>query len=439
MKKYIVLVILFVTASFAVPVIGQDGESDVYTYSFTYPRASIRMNRLWGNNDQEMIRLDSLLHAVSERSGEIAIGRVFITGHSSVEGDYTYNDLLARERAFALNRYLRLRNEALSHHPIEVAWISEDWKGLAYWVRHYQLNEQEEVQAIIRKVPHYNTRKRLIKKLNGGKSYQFIEEHILPKLRRVEVEVEVEMLHHPGLRPPLLEKEGSSVRDNDLQPECSASLPEQDDSQKENVSQVEHCGVSEPGCSASLPELPELPEGRGNRYHLAIKTNLLLLAGIQSDLGYTTPTANLALEYYINRHWSVELGGVYSYWHYNHDSEFQGLSGYWLEPRYSLPFAKDRLSWYIGAYGRLGDYDIMQDDMQYLGATGKYWDAGLSSGLLIALPYNWGIEIGARAGYVSSKVNKYEMDGACKLLKQRMMYHKIRITDINLTLIYRIK
>jgi hypothetical protein len=185
------------------------------------------------------------------------------------------------------------------------------------------------------------------------------------------------------------------------------------------------------------------------RIRFALKTNLLLLAGVQSDFKYTTPTANLALEYYITDHWSIEAGAMYSYWHYNSGREFQGVSGYRLEPRYRYAFPGDRFEAYLGVYGRMGDYDSKSVDSSQLTVdsdngvqptvnyTGDYWDAGLSAGVSIRLIGNLGLEAGVRAGYVSSDPYKYTRDNYYNWFDSRWIYWKVGITDLNLSLFYR--
>jgi hypothetical protein len=202
-----------------------------------------------------------------------------------------------------------------------------------------------------------------------------------------------------------------------------------------------------------------------------LKTNLLLFAGVQSDFRYTAPVANAALEYYIDDRWSVEAGAMYSYWRYNANREFQGISGYRLEPRYRLGVFQEqlghsRLGVYLGVYGRFGDYDkrtidngqltidnydaaqtinkqrsalANYDAAQTTNYTGKYWDAGLSAGFTVNLVGGLGLEVGLRGGYVrSSPSSKYIREGDYNWFESSREYRKVRVTDLNMSLIYRI-
>jgi hypothetical protein len=187
-----------------------------------------------------------------------------------------------------------------------------------------------------------------------------------------------------------------------------------------------------------------------------LKTNLLLLAGVQPDFTYTTPVLNGALEYYLSDHWSVEAGAMYSYWRYNSNREFQGLTGYRLEPRYRLRFLNTRFGAYLGLYGRVGDYDSMTLDKSQLtnvnsnaqpttgyqlstvNYTGRYWDAGLSAGFTVKIVGGLGLEVGVRAGYVRSSPDKYIRRDGQNWFESRGKYSKTRVTDLNLSITYTI-
>jgi hypothetical protein len=176
------------------------------------------------------------------------------------------------------------------------------------------------------------------------------------------------------------------------------------------------------------------------------KTNLLLAAGVQSDFSYTTPVINGALEYRIDPHWSVEFGMMYSYWHHNSRLEFQGVSGYRLEPRYRLSLLNDRLGIYTGLYGRSGDYNVRRAQdagntgdaaLPTLNYTGKYWDAGVSVGAIFKLAGGLGLEAGIRYGYVKSSPYKYIFDQEqIPQIENRWKYSKVDITDLNISLTY---
>jgi hypothetical protein len=69
--------------------------------------------------------------------------------------------------------------------------------------------------------------------------------------------------------------------------------------------------------------------------------------------------------------------------------------------------------------------------------TGDYWDAGLSTGVTAWLVGRLGLEVGLRGGYVhSSPVRCFPRNGRYRF-NGRGNYSKVRVTDVNVGLIYR--
>jgi hypothetical protein len=318
---------------------------------------------------------------------------------------------------------------------------------------------------IIRRVPGFDTRESLLMTLNGGYAWLFMERELFPKLRRVELRIEYSTTAAPYNEPTArdyTQTASPQPYNPTASPQPSPKEREPGRADSDGRDKAVESGVKQ---NRAASDSLSLGEGRGEaiRTRFALKTNLLLWAGVQSDFKHTAPVTNVALEYYINDHWSVELGAKYSYWHYNSHQEFQGVSGYRLEPRYRYAL-NDRLEVYLGLYGRSGDYDSRtlresvdssqltvdndaQPNSQFsilnsqfnktLNYTGDYWDAGLSAGISIRLVGNLGLEAGARAGYVSTDAYKYIQANNYNWFESRWKYSKVRITDLDLNLIYK--
>ena len=399
--------------------VGQHASLSCY---FTYAQGqSVIMSSL-GDNASELSRLDAFVRQAVDHP-EWYVNRVRLTGYSSIEGRYSVNDALSRDRVWVFYRYLREHYPSLSPYPHDVAWVAEDWRGLASYVRQSQISEREEILEIIRKVSNFDKRETLLVKLNGGRVYSKLLNNIFPKLRRVEIEVEYGRTPYSN---PNLEATLKEIKE---EPDSSTLMPPIPLEIKEDSVPVVNLEDSvlvvndeDMGSKTLHPSSPRF----------AIKTNVLQWIGVQPDLTYTTPVANVALEYYVNSKFSIELGAMYSYWRYNSNQKFQGISGYRLEPRYNSPVWGDRFGTYLGIYGRVGDYDTWE-------YTGDYWDAGLSTGVTIHLIDGFGLEVGARAGYVSTKAIKYTRDGDYNWYDSERKYNKLRVTDLNVSLIYRFR
>jgi hypothetical protein len=199
--------------------------------------------------------------------------------------------------------------------------VGEDWDGLSRLVRESLLNEREEILEVIREVRVYDTREALLKKFNGGRAWLFMERELFPQLRRVEMRIEYTTKEEKEVTvaspPKEMESDAARISSTSFPP-----LP------------PERSATSSSGSEATSTSFPSLPPERSATSFkseatalFALKSNLLPVAGVQYDFGYTAPVANVALGYYIDDHWSVEAGALYSNWHYNSRREFQGLYG----------------------------------------------------------------------------------------------------------------
>ncbi|MDR3117956.1 MAG: DUF3575 domain-containing protein [Mediterranea sp.] len=412
---------------------------------FVYPLGSAEIHSNLGNNAEALSQLDSFIRSAVTNS-RMRIRRIRLAGYSSIEGSYLANERLAYGRVCNIRDYLNTNYPDLYRYPVDIIWVPEDWDGLSHLLRNSELPEKKEVLEIICKIRSSDTRESLLVKLNGGRAFWYMERYLFDQLRRVEIEIEYDT--RQSLAPfkendPLiynvLEKKESDV---------SKNVPKEvNETPKADATQLP---PSPPPPSMEKEDVEPIFKYKENRGEtgkplFAIKTNLLSWIGVLPDFKYTTPLANVALEYFVTPNWSVELGAAYSYWHYNHDQEFQGISGYRLEPHYHFSLSDDWLELYLGLYGRVGDYDInrIESDPETglkqeksTNYTGNYWDAGLSAGLTFKLGRGWAVEVGARMGYLTTNSILYTREGKYNWFKSRQPYDKIKVTDLNINLIY---
>lgn len=405
---------------------------------FTYIQGSSEILPFLGNNYEEIARLDSFIHLIRNHT-ELRIRRIQLTGYCSVEGYYATNEKLARDRAAGFYRYIHSSYPALSHYPIDVAWVAEDWSGLYGLVKESKMNEWEEVLEIIRKIPIFDGRESLLMKLNGGRAYREMELTMFHKLRRVEMRVEYNDL------PNLTNREVAQgmVKGNIISQDSTARYYRDMLATADPIEKTSNDDRPEPSLESEEYPKEEAETNTTLKPLFAIKTNLVPWIGILPDFEYTTPMANAALEYYITDKWSIEFGASYTYWKYNNDREFQGISGYRLEPRYRFNLSENLLAIYIGIYGRMGDYDLRRlessADEETTNRTGRYWDTGISTGLYLRVIGNLGLEMGARVGYVRSNPTYYIRNYDNNWFDSRQAYRKFRLTDLNASLIYRFR
>lgn len=403
---------------------------------FVYEQGRSEIKPALAENDHELFHLDTFIRLALNHP-DLFIRRIRLSGYSSIEGSYIVNERLAYNRIEKLRNYLYMHYPALYAYPLDMDWTPEDWKELSRLAKLYQISEYEEVLDIIRRVPGFDTREELLRKLNGGRAYREMEYAIFPHLRRVEISFEF------GASP--LATSASVKR---ISPDVTSDTLTvvTDDSLIYNILEKDDPKFADSqSLSDASTEQTKRVVHRTN--HIcsfttwAVKTNISQWAGIMPDFKQTTFLPNLSLEYYITERLSVEAGAFYSYWHYSGDKEFQGLSGYRIEPRYWLGLPSGDFDIFLGPYVRFGDYDMqrLRGGEVTTNYTGDYWDAGISAGLSFRLVGNWGLEVGARAGYVDTKAILYMPENGKKWFDSRKSYNKCKVTDLNVSLVYRFR
>lgn len=421
MLLMIVFAFVFTSATIAVNR-NQDSDLRMSCY-FTYPSNSSVIHPELGDNVSELERLDQFIrYALQTKS--LSIRRIRLTGYCSIEGDSRRNMILSRERVEGFHNYLYRVYPSLYRYPVDLAWVGEDWINFSTMLSRSTLSVKSEALAIIRHHSNTSDRKRLLYRLNGGLFYKQIEKQFFPLLRRVEITVEY--ASDPTQHTPDSVSFPDPLIYNVLDKRLGVLVP---DSSRvwETANDLSLVAVNRGGYRSFTRGIRVYPR-------FAIKSNLLYWMGITPDADHTTWVYNLSVEYFLSHCWSVEAGFRYSDRSYNDGREFQGISGYHIEPRYHWQFPSfNAVSLYLGIYGRFGDYNYSRGEA----ATGKYWDAGLSSGFHFRLYRGWGLEAGCRSGYVHSRSTVYNLHDEHKCFIRHDPYRKVVVTDLMLNLVYR--
>jgi outer membrane protein OmpA-like peptidoglycan-associated protein len=141
----------------------------------------------YSTNKLALANLDAAVKAIMD-SEDSEISRIVIAGFASPEGYYSRNDRLAWERAVAVKEYI-IKNNSIPDADIQLYNGSEDWHGLRMLVEASDMQEKEQILAIIRDYPVLGDdgtsrpRRQELQKLNGGKTYQYLYDNFFPKLR----------------------------------------------------------------------------------------------------------------------------------------------------------------------------------------------------------------------------------------------------------------
>ncbi len=137
------------------------------------------------------------------------------------------------------------------------------------------------------------------------------------------------------------------------------------------------------------------------RYALSLRANLLHWATLTPDVG---------IEWRFSRNFGVILGGAYANW---------TVAGYHIGlweavPEFRWYFAKSR-RWYLGAMGRVGQYNYKFRDP---GVQGDMICGGLTVGYQLRMTRALSLDIGAGAGYIRTRYEKYSDVGDVMLRQE---------------------
>jgi hypothetical protein len=282
------------------------------------------------------------------------------------------------------------------------------------------LPERYEMVQIINNVRNPDEREMRLRILNGGRPYRKIYEDLFPLLRRVNIKVEYNIRQIIDNQPPKEVEGGDSGKTK------TDSLPPQTGDSKVTIKEPK----------------------KKRAYPIVLKTNLMSWAGITPDVKFRTIMPNLAAEVHLNDNWSVMGSITYSYWNFDTDQQFWGVSGYSIEPRYWLnrfiPWVQEdhHSGVYVGGYVQYGDFDYcldIKETKRTNNYTGNYAQAGISAGYHWQINPVWGIELGLRGGYQYSRTKIYDIESPKYFLKEKLTENKIRIDGLNLSVTYKFK
>lgn len=335
------------------------GQSQVLYFRFD----QAEVDSGYADNKKTMETLEKLFSNVALSS---RIDSIHIYAYASPEGARLYNEQLAYRRAVAAKNYLTQTYPLLCDSCIRLFPKGEAWDGLwklIVWDK--QMPEREELMMIMSQVENTDKRKGLLKFLNGGRAYRYIEKNVLPRLRNAAICT-------IWMKPTF----------------ASASTPVSPLLIKEGEKKVVNKDTLE-----SVP-IPNIHAPRKPLF--ALKTNLLFDAALMP---------NVEIEVPVGKHFSVNGELMFPWWLFDNNRYcLQVLAG-GLEGRYWLGNRENKYvltGHFMGLYAGGGKYDLQWKENGYQGEF--FIAAGIGYGYAhkiaknLRLEYNIGIGL-LRTGY----------------------------------------
>ena len=262
------------------------------------------------DNDRTLRHLDGVL---TDSTLTARIDSINILSFASPDGDRKYNERLAKQRSTAVKGYLVWKYPHLDQYRIHPRPQGENWQEFRRLIADdNNLPNRKEVLQIIGHNPDSERCKTLLRKLDGGRSYRYIQGRLLRYLRNAAVcMVWIRPDSLPALPRPV--SPGAESLNKPCEPLHTGmkSIPKQAQTAFRNAQTKE------------------------KRPLFALKTNLLFDAAMMP---------NIEIEVPIGKRWSINGEYMFPWWLFDGDKySLQILTG-GLEGRYWLGSRESRMN-----------------------------------------------------------------------------------------------
>ena len=137
-----------------------------------------------GDNGEQLAHIETLMERLISQA-EFYVDSIILSASASPEGRMQTNERLARERAFALKKYLTERFGKETDTLITVRWIAEDWPELSARIRtDRKITNRDAILKLIAAERNPDRREQTIRQ-RFPKDYAYIKSAIYPQLRAV--------------------------------------------------------------------------------------------------------------------------------------------------------------------------------------------------------------------------------------------------------------
>lgn len=325
--------------------------------------------------------LDSFGSALETLSGKpyLKLQQIKVIGAASPEGGSALNRRLASMRSRAL--YDWLRNHT-GYTEIDTLSIGADWEG--FWKILESGSALSEIcdSELFKGMRDANTPSMFtgeLRTIDDGKLWRYLKSSVLPRLRESRCIACFYAEQLPGLPSSPVQRLASPSLYAEMLPPVSKSASKE--------------------------------EERSFRPFLALKTNILPWAGVNSLFRIKNSMLNGAAELYFAQRWSVEANALYSKWPTFNKKKFWGVCSYGVEPRFWLRKDGSFKGFFVGAFFNSGEFDDQQERNFGLdNRTGTFWGAGIIAGYLLPVTRHWAVEVGLKGGYRRSESEWYEIE-----------------------------
>lgn len=255
---------------------------------------------------------------------------------------------------------------------------NEDWKGLKQLVEQSNMPGKVAVLNLMKTLPAIDDEvasealKRKLKRLNKGRTWNYMYRNFFPQLRGAKLYIYYEVVEKPE---PVVDEpvEQPTPEPIEIIPPKPKPVP-----MPKRIPQP----IEEPA-----PEPVEIE----TRF-IGVKTNLLFLAGTIANLGF---------EWEFAPRWSVDVPIYYSPYDLSDTRKIRVLA---TQPEVRYWLTKAGEGHYFGAHGHIAGFNVaINDHARYQDPERPLWGFGLGYGYAINFgkTKNWGIEFNLGLGFAN--------------------------------------
>ncbi len=293
----------------------------------------------------------------------IRLSHVWVGGSASPEGPPSWNHRLGEYRSRALADFL-LQETGIPESKLKVENLCEDWYSFEVALKNgAQIPNKSKVLDILTKETDNERRKKQIKALDGGYTWQRIIQDVFPPFRNARIAIVCLEEQFP-LPPVSKNLQVAESRMPDLNPAISFSL---------QPSQQE-------------------------KWIIAIKSNLLFVAAL---------TANLGIEISPFSHWSFDLPVWYSPYNITPERKLRLLA---VQPEIRWWSKEAMKGHFIGLHTHVAGFNVaINDHGRYQDPNHALWGMGISYGYAVDIGKmkRWTLECNIGAGFAEFDYDVY--------------------------------
>lgn len=312
-------------------------------------------------------QLDTIVQELRSLQGDttVRIARVWIGGSASPEGPLGWNYRLGEYRSQALARYLS-QQVGFRQEQMEVVNLGEDWYSFELALKHgAPIPHREEVLAILQRESDAAQRKQQIIALDGGYTWHRIIRDLFPPFRNARLAI---VCHE--------------------QPRVISVAP----------ARLSLYRCAKPESRPMLPSVLLHRDEEKRSWHLAVKSNLLVLAAT---------VANAGVEVELWSHGTLDIPVFYSPYDLTPTRKLRVLAS---QPELRWWPGSVMQGHFVGLHTHVVGFNVaLNDKGRYQDPNHALWGMGVSYGYALSWGKSkqWGVEFTLGVGFAEYDYDVY--------------------------------